>query len=185
MADEVLQENPFPGYSDELFVEDEYIFQVEPQLNDANKEIDINTSSISKPIQDFLDATGYKANGLGYVNIPTGLTRKLLGSQEAQEIYRNFNSANTTRGKIYIEDIVDSQAIRESQPTLLSFMSYLCQDYYNGTFATYGNRSTEHLQENYKDTAQHLLDDLEPLDFASNEEKHLLSVVMEITEYSF
>jgi len=170
-----ISEDDSPGW-DEIFGPDDgvlpgwgdFLSSGSDDYFNYNREV-IHADSLSRPMKDFFERQGFDLD-----NLPPNLGRPLLGAKELGDMYFKIHKSEAVRANIFVGDIVGSQGIKEDGATLDSFMSYLYSDY--DSPGTYGGRSVHHLERNYKEVAQEIIDNIGdyPCEFVSDGNLHFL-----------
>lgn len=157
-----------PSFEDHMASFDDYDNEEPFSDSETSFEKTVNTTTLSQPMKDFFERQGYDI-----YDLPSGLGRSLLSADDMGDMYRKKGSwREAKREDIFIGDIIGSQGIKERDTTLASFMSYLYRDYNNP--GSYNGRGVQYLEDDYKKTAQKILDNLTPSDYVSDGKKYFL-----------
>lgn len=124
---------------------------------------------LSQPMKDFFERQGYDTIS----SLPTSLCRPLLNVSEVGDMYFGKGSwREAKRDNIFVGNIVGSQGIKHYNATLASFMSYLYRDYNEPS--SYNGRDIQHLEDDYRKTAQKILNDITPGEYVSDGKYYFL-----------
>ena len=122
-------------------------------------------SGISAPVAEFLEK-----NGIDPSEIQNGLSRHLYSEDEIDNVWRDFSRSSAHDEKVFIGDIIGSQAIDKKDG--LDLVAFLSELYSSGS--DYNERSNRFLNRDIEENAAALLSSMEPMDFVRDGEKYFL-----------
>ncbi len=160
--------NPFGPSSEESPFDQNSKEDHPSDYDTTNFEKRSDIDMLSQPMKDFFERQGYDT-----ISLPTSLCRPLLNVSEIGDMFFGKGSwREAKRENIFVGNIVGSQGIYHNNATLASFMSYLYRDYDEPS--SYNGRDIQHLEDDYRKTAQKILNDITPSEYVSDGKYYFL-----------